>query len=84
MATPIAQPALPSGLARTFAGVGDALASLMSLVEVLDRFIATQRRAGQDRLDLAAMSDRELADIGLPRASIDVAARGAWTRDTML
>ena len=36
----------------------------------------------KDRDDLAAMSDRELLDIGLSRGSTDVAASGGWSRDT--
>ncbi|HEY8244917.1 MAG TPA: DUF1127 domain-containing protein [Casimicrobiaceae bacterium] len=48
----------------------------------LDAWLATRRRAAQDRDDLAAMSDRELLDIGLSRASTDDAASGGWSRDT--
>ena len=48
----------------------------------LDAWLEKRRRAAQDRDDLVAMSDRELLDIGLSRASVDSAAAGAWSRDT--
>jgi uncharacterized protein YjiS (DUF1127 family) len=48
----------------------------------LDGWIAARRRASRDRDDLAAMSDRELLDIGLCRGSVDAAASGGWPRDT--
>jgi len=44
-------------------------------------WLEARRRAAVDRKDLANMSDRELQDIGLPRASIHAAAHGAWQRD---
>ena len=44
----------------------------------------TGRRAAQDRADLDGMSERELADIGLPRASIPSAAHGDWSRGPMI
>ena len=47
----------------------------------LDAWLQKRRRAAQDRDDLVAMSDRELLDIGLSRASVD-AASGGWSRDT--
>ena len=50
----------------------------------LDAWLASQRRASRDRDDLAAMSDRELQDIGLSRGSADAAASGGWTRDTFV
>ena len=53
-------------------------------VKLLCRFVEwleARRRAAVDRKDLANMSDRELQDIGLPRASIHAAAHGAWQRD---
>ena len=64
----------------------DTLARLAETVvrkaRAVDAWLAARRRASQDRDDLAAMSDRELCDIGLSRASVDAAAAGGWSRDT--
>lgn len=84
MATPIVFQGLPAGTARVLAALGDALRASTSLVQRLDAFLLSRRRAAQDRELLATMSDRELADIGLPRASVDAAAHGAWARDPMI
>jgi uncharacterized protein YjiS (DUF1127 family) len=40
-----------------------------------------RRRAAADREALANMSDRELLDIGIPRASVQAVAERAWLRD---
>ena len=55
---------------------------LMTRLRGLDAWLAFRRRAAQDRQDLATMSERELADIGVSRSSIDAVADGGWTRDT--
>ncbi len=47
----------------------------------LDQWAARRRRAGRDLATLAGMSDRELADIGIDRASVPAVASGAWQRD---
>jgi len=64
----------------------DAFARLAETVSATARavetWLAARRRASQDLDDLASMSDRELCDIGLNRASVDAAANGGWTRDT--
>jgi uncharacterized protein YjiS (DUF1127 family) len=48
----------------------------------VDAWFAARARAAHDRKDLASMSDRELADIGLYRGNFDVPARtpraGDW------
>ena len=54
---------------------------VVAKARALDAWLQTRRRAAQDRDDLVAMSDRELLDIGLSRASVD-AASGGWSRDT--
>jgi uncharacterized protein YjiS (DUF1127 family) len=63
----------------------DAFARLAEAVvakaRAVDAWLAARRRASQDRDDLASMSDRELCDIGLNRASVDAAATGSWSRD---
>jgi uncharacterized protein YjiS (DUF1127 family) len=55
-------------------------AVLRTLGERLDAWLATRRRAVEDRDVLAGMSDRELRDIGVSRASIDPIAEGTWMR----
>ena len=47
----------------------------------LDRWLARRRRAAADLDVLASMSDRELADIGVDRASVPAVAAGTWQRD---
>ena len=41
------------------------------------------RRAADDAATLANMNDRELLDIGLPRASVRAAMQRAWLRDPL-
>ena len=41
------------------------------------------RRAADDAATLANMNDRELLDIGLPRASVRAALQRAWLRDPL-
>jgi uncharacterized protein YjiS (DUF1127 family) len=53
----------------------DSARALRRLAERLDTWLLVRQRAGQDRRDLAGMSERELADIGLYRGNFDVAAR---------
>lgn len=47
----------------------------------LDRWLAARRRATDDLAMLSTMSDRELADIGVDRASVAAVAAGTWLRD---
>ena len=47
----------------------------------VDAWFAHRERAAQDRVALSHMSDRELHDIGISRASIAPAANGTWLRD---
>lgn len=47
----------------------------------LDRALAERRRASADLDTLASMSARELADIGIDRASVRAVAAGTWLRD---
>jgi uncharacterized protein YjiS (DUF1127 family) len=46
-----------------------------------DAWLALRRRAADDLEVLARMSDRELQDIGIGRASIGAIASTDWTRD---
>ena len=63
----------------TLARIADTVAAQF---RAIDAWLATRRRAAQDRIDLAGLSERELADIGVSRASLDAIADGGWTRDT--
>ncbi|MFO1281507.1 MAG: DUF1127 domain-containing protein [Burkholderiales bacterium] len=69
------------GIARLAALLHGAAHRAFGIARALDRWIGEGRRARADRLVLAAMSDRELADIGVPRASIDAVADLRWRRD---
>lgn len=55
-------------------------AAITTAAGACDRWLARRQRVAQDRAVLRAMSDRELADIGVPRASVDPAAGGVWAR----
>ena len=65
----------------TFARIAD---YAVAKAHALDAWLATRRRLAQDRDDLAAMSDRELLDIGLSRGSTDTGASGGWSRDSFV
>jgi len=65
----------------TFARIAD---YAVAKARALDAWLATRRRVAQDLDDLAAMSDRELLDIGLSRGGTDVNASGGWSRDTFV
>ena len=65
----------------TFARIAD---YAVAKARALDAWLATRRRVAQDLDDLAAMSDRELLDIGLSRGRTDVNASGGWSRDTFV
>jgi uncharacterized protein YjiS (DUF1127 family) len=65
----------------TFARIAD---YAVAKARAFDAWLATRRRVAQDLDALAAMSDRELHDIGLSRGSTDVNASGGWSRDTFV
>lgn len=71
--------------AALLVGIGDTLhagaVTLRMLGKRLDVWLATRKRAADDRDVLAGMSDRELRDIGISRASIDPIADGIWMRE---
>jgi uncharacterized protein YjiS (DUF1127 family) len=56
-------------------------AALRPLAGRLDAWLAFRRRAAHDREALIGMSERELHDIGVSRASIHAIADNAWSRD---
>jgi uncharacterized protein YjiS (DUF1127 family) len=51
------------------------------VVRALTAWRERNRRAAYDAATLANMNDRELLDIGLPRASVRAALQRAWLRD---
>jgi uncharacterized protein YjiS (DUF1127 family) len=53
------------------------------LVCRLHAWLDARKRAADDGAALATMSERELRDIGIDRASIDAVASGRWTRDRL-
>jgi uncharacterized protein YjiS (DUF1127 family) len=55
--------------------------ALRSLAQRLAAWHHAHKRAAEDRHTLASMSDRELRDIGVARASIDAIADGDWLRE---
>lgn len=55
--------------------------ALQELAKGVDSWLASRRRVSDDLDALARMSDRELIDIGLDRASVDYVANGGRTRD---
>ena len=59
----------------------EALNALHRLAQRIDAWLATRKRASQDLDALARMSDRELGDIGLNRASVTFVGSGGRIRD---
>jgi uncharacterized protein YjiS (DUF1127 family) len=55
--------------------------ALRRLARRLDRFLAARERAGRDLQDLTNMSDYELRDIGIVRASVHAVVDDGWGRD---
>lgn len=85
MNTPFAPAALTAPtdtLARLALAIALGARAIRRHARNLDAWLAARKRAAQDRRDLSAMSERELADIGISRSSVDAAANGIWSRDT--
>ena len=59
----------------------EALNALHGLAQRIDAWLATRKRVSQDLDALASMSDRELTDIGLDRASVNFVGGGGRVRD---
>jgi uncharacterized protein YjiS (DUF1127 family) len=74
--TPMASPSSP-----LVSAVGEAMNTLRHCVLAIDSWLAARKRIAQDRDSLSKMSDRELVDIGMNRASVDFVAHGGGTRD---
>ncbi len=68
----------PGPVLSTF---GDALTTLQAIARSIDAWLAARQRAAQDLDAFASMSDRELRDIGMNRASTNFVALGGRIRD---
>lgn len=58
-----------------------ALRASRGLARTIPGWLKARRRAADDRRALAGMSDRELLDIGVARASVNAIAAQRWTRE---
>jgi uncharacterized protein YjiS (DUF1127 family) len=59
----------------------EAMSALHRAAQRVDSWLAARSRFAADRDALVRMSDRELIDIGLDRASVDFVAGGGRVRD---
>jgi uncharacterized protein YjiS (DUF1127 family) len=67
--------------ARITATFEDSVRALRTLMAPADAWLARHQRAARDYRELADMSDRELHDIGVSRASVRAIADEGWQRD---
>lgn len=82
MSTPVHECTAPAPHFRPLSSVLiDAMRVLSVLVRSFDGWLAMRRRIASDRDALTNMSDRELGDIGLPRASVNFVSSGGRVRD---
>lgn len=61
--------------------IGNVLRRGAALLHAAARGLAARRRIADDWDALAAMSERELRDIGISRASLAPIAQGDWMRE---
>ena len=61
--------------------LSDVIDVLHTWAQKIDSWLAAHKRASQDLDALARMSDRELGDIGLNRASVTFVGSGGRIRD---
>ena len=57
------------------------VSALRALAAPIDAWFDERRRSARDYRELANMSDRELHDIGVSRASVRAVAEEGWVRD---
>jgi uncharacterized protein YjiS (DUF1127 family) len=81
MNAPTTHAAYSSALPRIALLAVAAAEALYAVALRIDAWLARRRHAADDREALASMSDRDLMDIGINRASVDAVAGGAWMRD---
>jgi uncharacterized protein YjiS (DUF1127 family) len=70
-------------LPRLSCGLDAARSLIRRVVRVFMAWHERHRLAADDAATLANMNDRELLDIGLPRASVRAALQRAWLRDPL-
>ena len=78
MRSPVATANPPGPVLSTFS---DAINALHAIARSIDAWLAARQRAAQDLDAFASMSDRELRDIGMNRASTHFVALGGRIRD---
>lgn len=54
--------------------------ALRTTLRRIEAWFEARKRAAEDREVLASMSDRDLRDIGIERASVNAVADGIWLR----
>jgi uncharacterized protein YjiS (DUF1127 family) len=69
----------PPPLSPTLSGM---ISALRALARRITGWLDGRRRVRDDRRTLAGMSDRELLDIGIDRASVKAVVAGTWVRET--
>jgi uncharacterized protein YjiS (DUF1127 family) len=70
-------------LPRLSCGLDGARNAVRRLARGFTAWRERNRRAAADAATLANMNERELLDIGLPRASVRAALQRAWLRDPL-
>lgn len=78
MPSPIAAARPPSPVLSMFSAAIDAL---HAIARSIDAWLAARQRAAEDLDAFASMSERELRDIGMNRASTNFVALGGRIRD---
>ena len=68
-------------LARLVGVIDSAATMLRRLSGPVDTWLTNRQRSARDLQQLASMSDRELHDIGISRASVRAVAQQQWQRD---
>lgn len=81
MNTQVSRHSMLFPLSRAGLWLADGAQALRAFAARIDAWLALRRRAADDLDVLARMSDRELHDIGIRRASIGAIASADWTRD---
>lgn len=71
----------PSALLTLARGLATTANTLRAAAHALDAWLASREKARKDREILAAMSERELADIGLSRGYRGEPVDGRWAPD---
>ena len=81
MYTPTAPNASSVAFPTIHAVAADAMQSLRALLSFVEAWSAARKRVADDREALASMSDRQLIDIGISRATADEIVKGSTFPD---